>query len=102
VLFTLGISDRTPYDNAAAIPGIVRGIVEAQPLARFERAHFKHYGESALIYEVVYFVRGPDYTAYMDTQQAINLEILRRFAGEGISFAHPTRTVHVRSGAEDG
>jgi small-conductance mechanosensitive channel len=32
----------------------------------------------------------------MDTQQAINLEICRRFSEEGIEFAYPTRTVYVR------
>jgi len=31
----------------------------------------------------------------MDIQQAINLEILRRFAEEGIELPYPTQTVRV-------
>ena len=37
----------------------------------------------------------PDYASLMDTQQSINLELLKRFNAEGIEFAFPTRTVYV-------
>ena len=30
----------------------------------------------------------------MDVQQAINLEVLRRFAAEKVKFAFPSRTVY--------
>ena len=33
----------------------------------------------------------PDYNLYMDTQQAINLEILRRFEELKIDFAYPVQ-----------
>jgi small-conductance mechanosensitive channel len=66
---------------------------------RFDRVHFKEYGESSLNFEVVYFVKNPDYNLYMDIQQAINLEIFRRFLSEGIEFAYPTRTMFIQSGA---
>jgi small-conductance mechanosensitive channel len=32
----------------------------------------------------------------MDIQQAINIEIFRRFEEESIEFAYPTRTIHVK------
>ena len=35
----------------------------------------------------------PEYSTYMDTQQAINLEINRRFVEAGIDFAYPTQTL---------
>ncbi len=38
----------------------------------------------------------PDYNLYMDIQQHINLEMMRRFEAEGIEFAYPTRTLFVR------
>ncbi|GBD29490.1 Small-conductance mechanosensitive channel [bacterium HR32] len=95
VVFTLGVVYRTPYDQLARIPALLREVVEAQPGVRFDRAHFKEFGESALVYEVVYYVLDPDYNRYMDTQQAINLEIVRRFHQEGVEFAYPTRTVVV-------
>jgi small-conductance mechanosensitive channel len=40
-------------------------------------------------------VLSPDYNRYMDTQQAINLDVLQRFQREGIAFAYPTQTLLV-------
>ncbi|MDD3650030.1 mechanosensitive ion channel family protein [Immundisolibacter sp.] len=97
VLFGFGVVYDTPPDTLAAIPGWVRESVEAQPGTRFDRAHFKGFGESSLDFEVVYFVLDPDYNRYMDIQQAINLALVRRFAAEGVEFAFPTRTLHVAS-----
>ncbi|MCC7487717.1 MAG: mechanosensitive ion channel family protein [Burkholderiales bacterium] len=99
VEFTVGIAYETAPEKLARVPALLRGIVQAQPRAGFDRAHFKQLGDSALVFEVVYFVPDPDTNAYMDMQQAINLEIFRRFAAEGIEFAYPTQTVHVRAPA---
>jgi small-conductance mechanosensitive channel len=95
VEFAIGVVYQTPPDKVGEIPGMLRGIIEARPRARFDRAHFKHYGDSALIFEAVYYVLAPDYNVYMDVQQEINLAILERFARERIEFAHPTRTLHM-------
>jgi small-conductance mechanosensitive channel len=51
------------------------------------------FGDSSIRIEAVYFVLDPDYKRYMDVQQAINLEVIRRFASENVQFALPTRTV---------
>lgn len=95
VQFTFGVVYHTPFERLERISTIVRTLVEQQPKTRFDRAHFKEYGESALVFEVVYFVLSPDFNIYMDVQQAINLAIFRHFQGEGIEFAYPTRTLHV-------
>lgn len=97
VLFQFGIIYQTPYEKLVRIPALIREIVESLDKTRFDRAHFKGYGDSSLEFEVVYFVRDPDYNLYMDTQQAINLALFRRFAEEGIEFAYPTRTLYVAS-----
>jgi small-conductance mechanosensitive channel len=93
VVFNVGVTYATPYAALERIPGILREIVSGQERARFDRAHFQRLGEWSLIFEIVYFVTDPDYTRYMDVQQAINLEVCRRFAAEGIDFAYPTQTV---------
>jgi small-conductance mechanosensitive channel len=95
VLFGFGVRYSTPPDTLAAIPDWVRDIVTAQSATRFDRAHFKGFGDSALAFEVVYFVLDPDYNRYMDIQQAINLALVHRFAAAGVDFAFPTRTLHV-------
>jgi small-conductance mechanosensitive channel len=94
-LFTFGVTYDTPADKLARLPATVRACVEAQAKTRFDRAHFKEFGDSALVFEVVYFVLDPDYNRYMDIQHSINLALLERLRAEGIRFAFPTRTLHV-------
>lgn len=95
ILFEVGVTYGTPYDSLKKIPTMIREIIEAQENCRFDRAHFKGYGDSSLDFETVYYMLVPDYAAYMDSQEAINFEIFRRFADEGLEFAFPTRTVHL-------
>jgi small-conductance mechanosensitive channel len=98
VEFTLGVTYGTPLDKLRRIPQWLREIVKAQQRARFDRAHFKQYGEWALVFEVVYYVLDSDYNVYMDVHQAINLAIFERLEREGVEFAQPTRAVHVKTG----
>ena len=95
VSFTLGVTYQTPLDKLGRIPGWLRDAVRAQQQTRFDRAHFKEYGDSALVFEVVYYVLSPDYNVYMDVHQAINLALFDCFAREGVEFAYPTRTLHL-------
>jgi small-conductance mechanosensitive channel len=97
VVFTIGVTYETPYEKLKLIPQTVREKIEEQKLVRFDRAHLKTFGDFALEYEVVYYMLEPDYNVYMDTQQAINLEIVRRFADEGIEFAYPTQKLYMES-----
>ncbi len=93
--FSFGVVYETPPEKLEKIPQTVRAIIESLPETRFDRAHFVEYGDYALKFEVVYFMLNPAYNVYMDTQQAINLELYRRFRSEGIQFAYPTQTVYV-------
>lgn len=101
IVFRIGIVYQTDRALVEAIPSMLREIVEAQEQARFDRAHFVAFGPSSLDYEVVYFVKEADYTAYMNTQQAINLAILDRFAESGVEFAYPTQTILVERTEEE-
>jgi small-conductance mechanosensitive channel len=98
VQLNLDVTYDTPADVIARIPGIVKEIVNGQTSVRFERSHFAGFQESALRIETVYFVLDRDYKKFMDVQQAVNLEVLRRFVTEGIDFAFPTQTVHAPGG----
>ena len=70
--------------------------MERQELTRFDRSHFTSLGAFSLNFETVYFMLVPDYSNALDVQQAINLEVFRRFRDEGIEFAFPTQTLHVQ------
>ena len=99
VVFTLGVSYGTPEEQLAAIPVKLREAVLANNPVRFDRAHLKEFGESALTFEVVYFVLDPDFNKYMDIQHNINLEIYRYFNQRRIGFAHPMRVLQAGDGA---
>jgi small-conductance mechanosensitive channel len=97
IVFGFGVTyDATP-EQAEEIPRLVKRIVEASDRLRFDRAHFKGFGDSSLDFEVVYIVLDPGYAVYMDEQQRINVALMRELGARGIGFAFPTRTVHVAS-----
>lgn len=87
------ITQDTPASKLALIPAIIHEAIAAQPKTRFERAHFKKYGEGNLIFEAAFYFGDPGYTLYMDPQQAINLAIHRRLQQEAIISARPTPTI---------
>ncbi len=97
IVFSFGVEYGTAVEKLEAIPGVVRKAIESQERTRFDRAHFKAFGDSSLDFEVVYYMLVPDYNAYMDVQQAVNLALFRNLTGAGISFAFPTRTLHLAS-----
>jgi small-conductance mechanosensitive channel len=94
VVFSIGILYETPIEKIEAVPAMIRDIIEDQELIRFDRAHFKEYGAYSLNFEIVYWILNPDYTFYMDTQQAINIAIFKLFKEADIEFAYPTQTLY--------
>jgi len=95
VVFSFGVLYNTPVETLERLGPLVREIVEGIDQARFDRAHFSAFGDSALNFEVVYYVLSPDYNLFMDIQQTINLELMRRLEAIDVGFAFPTRTVHL-------
>lgn len=91
--FQIGLTYDTPPETAARIPGMVREVLDGEEVARFDRSHFKSFGDSALVFESVYYVADPSYATLMDVQERVNLELLRRLEAAGVEFAYPTRTV---------
>ena len=96
VVFAFGVVYEIPLAKLQGIPATVRTIIESIEQTRFDRAHFKQYGDFSLDFEVVYYVLVPDFGAYMDIQQEINLRLFETFEQEGIAFAYPTREIIMR------
>jgi small-conductance mechanosensitive channel len=102
-VFQFGVNYNTPTDVLAAIPAEVRKIVEAQGNTRFDRCHLLTYGDTALQFELVYFMTKSDFALYADTQQAINLALLDRLRELKVQLAAPTRAlVYVELPAKSG
>ncbi|MCA9517322.1 MAG: mechanosensitive ion channel family protein [Myxococcales bacterium] len=94
IVFKVGVTYETPYALVERVPAMLREAVEGAGDVRFDRGHFQSFGDFSLVFEVVYYVLSPDYNAYMDVQQRINLTIMKRFQDEGIVFAYPTKMLH--------
>ena len=101
VVFSLGVTYDTPRQKLQEIPQLIREIVESQEQVRFDRAHFKAFGDFSLNFETVYYVLSPDYNLYMDIQQAINLALYERFEQMSVEFAFPTQTLHIEKTAAE-
>ena len=95
VVFSFGVTYQTPVEKLETIPETVKKIIESVDKTRYDRVHFKEYGDSSLDFECVYYVLSRDYNIYMDIQQQINLAIFRHFEKEGIEFAYPTQTLYI-------
>jgi len=93
VVLVFGVPRETPADVVASVPERIRAIVEGLDQVRFERAHFKGFGESSLDFEAIYWILKPDYELFMDRQQAVNLALLKTLQEEGIGLALPTQSL---------
>jgi small-conductance mechanosensitive channel len=87
IQFTLRASPSTPRELAARVPQLLGEIIGKHEKVRFDRAHLKTVDQNFIEYEIVYTMLDPDYTLYMDTQQAINLDAMQMFEDLGISTA---------------
>ena len=94
-VFQFGVTYSTPVAKVEWIPSMVEEVIESLDNCRFDRSHFKGFGDSALLFETVMWITQPDFNLFMDVQQRLALEIMRRLEAEGIEFAFPTRTLHI-------
>lgn len=91
----LGVAYETPSEKLAALPALLKETVESVPLLRFERATFLTFADSALSFELVYFVQVTEPAAYNAKVAAVNLAVHQAFSKNDLVFAYPTRTVYV-------
>jgi len=94
-----GVTYETPNEKLEKIPGIVEDIIEKVKNVRHDRTHFKSFGDSALLFETVFYAETDDYAVYMDAQQELNLALKKAFEGEEIDMAFPTQTIHLHKSA---
>ncbi|MEF9475979.1 MAG: mechanosensitive ion channel family protein [Candidatus Mariimomonas ferrooxydans] len=101
VVFKLGVTYQTSLQQLQEIPVIITNIIKNVNGSAFDRAHFSSYGDFSLVFEVVYYVIGGDYTKYMNIQQEINFKIKEEFEKRVIKFAYPTQTLFLEKSQEN-
>ena len=95
IVHKLGGEDETTYEQTKNIPDMIKNVVDKTENAIFDRCHFIEFANSSLDFELVYYIPTNDYVQAMSAQQEINLEIMKKFQTENISFAYPTQTIYM-------
>lgn len=95
VVFSVGVIYQTPVEKVKAIPPMIEKIIKEHKNARFDRVHFRSFGDFSLNYEIVFYVLSPDYNTYMDLQQSINFRVMEEFKKAKIEFAYPTQQLYI-------
>jgi small-conductance mechanosensitive channel len=93
-VFTLLVEYSTPAKKLKTIPQKIIKIISKEKDARVDRVHFKEFGDSGLVFEIVFYVKTNNYKLFMDIQERINLQIKELFDKEKIKFAFPSRTLY--------
>ena len=96
IVSQFGITYETPQELVHKVPETVRDIFQSITGARLDRVHFTTFADSALLFEMVYFIESSAYGEYLDRQERFNFELMRRFAEMGIEFAYPTQTIYTK------
>jgi small-conductance mechanosensitive channel len=97
-VFQFGILYETPIEKVKKVSEMVKDIFKDIKDARFDRVHFKTLGDSALVFEVTYYVLRADYVVSLDIQEEVNFGLMERFQKEGIEFAYPTQVIYSKKG----
>ncbi len=96
IVFEFGLEYNTKVNLLKQVKKIVTEIINKTKNAELDRVHFKKFGDSSLIFEVVYYVNTNDYNVYMDVQEEINLKIKEKLEKLKINFAFPSRSVYMK------
>lgn len=85
----------TASDRLEQIPKWVQSYINSESLLSFDRCHLQAFGDYALTFETVFWVKDPDYNKFMDLQQSLMLKIINQLRMQNIPFAVPTRNLQV-------
>jgi len=91
-VLAIGVIYQTPPDVCAAIPAMIKEIVESQDKCKLVRCGMTGFGDSSLNYEVQFDVVSEVYDEVFAARSLVCIAILQRFNAEGIEFAYPTQT----------
>jgi small-conductance mechanosensitive channel len=92
ITLKLGLIYQTPPKYCAALPEMLRNIVEAEKGAKMVRCGMVGFGDSTLDFELSFDVHGADFDKVFAARDRICIAILEAFETAGIQFAYPTQT----------
>lgn len=102
VKMRIGITyDTTPEQMQQAITGIENILSTHSGVDQsFSLVKFDSFEDSSLSIFLYYFSSNKDWAAYLQVRQEVNLQIMHLLEELGLSFAFPTRTLHLHQEME--
>lgn len=97
VAMQFGVTYDTPVNKLKQIKGIIERIFDTIDNAELNRVFFTTFGDSALLFDVVYHIDSREMKDYLEVQERYNFELLTIFAEVGIEFAFPTQTIYTKT-----
>lgn len=97
IVTSFGITYDTDAQLLRQVKTVVQDIFTRIDGAKLDRVFFTTFGDSALQYEVVYFVSSSEYAEFLRAQEEFNIALFEKFAELGIDFAYPTQTIYTKS-----
>ena len=94
-----GVTYDTSAEQIRRAAALLREIFRAHPLTSEVTVHFNRFADFYLNLNVVWICNTTDLTVYPVVLEELNLRVKERFDAEGIEFAFPTQTVHLRQSA---
>ena len=95
VKFILGIRYDTPSEKVKLMPTLIGDIIQASGITELVRVSFIEFGDSALNFEISYYVLSERYQDMDNKRQEINYKILDALETNGIGLAFPTSSVYL-------
>lgn len=88
VVFNVNIAHNTPNTKLRKLPKLIKDALKTIELVEPDRIYLKEFGETGLIYEVVFYFVSPDYGKYIAAKEKINLKIKSILEKEKIGLAY--------------
>ena len=99
-VMNIGLTYDTPAPKVERAMQIIDGIYRPHPMTVDLIVSFNKFESSSLNILLVHWWNSTDMKEYLLNFQKLNLELKRAFDSEGIDFAFPTQTVHLRQDSE--
>nr|AUG32696.1 small-conductance mechanosensitive channel [Paulinella longichromatophora] len=100
LLHRIGVTYQTSAETLEEIPELTRKVISTIDGAEFGRCHLILFADSALEFELVFYIPNNDYSFALDTQHRVTIGIVRAFLEKGIEFAYPTQKVYIERNIE--
>jgi MscS family membrane protein len=95
----LGLTYDTSVEKVRRATAILNEVFRGHPKTADLVISFNKFMDSALNILVVHVWSGADAKEHFAALQELNLQIKQRFEAEGIEFAFPTQTIHLKNDA---